>query len=318
MKQMSVLPFSEVQSSDWDTFCTQAVNATFLHTRRFLSYHGSRFEDASVCVICDDKMVGVMPAARYLSNSEIVCSHPGITYGGLIVTEWLTGARFLKALDTVAWHYADKGFSRLIYKVVPHIYHRRPAQEDLYALQRMGAHRLRVDLAAVIDLADCGGLSSRRVRALKKSQSAGIVVDANVENLGSFWKVLEKNLTSSHNASPVHSVEEMALLMDRFPNNISLRVAILEKDIVAGVVLFDSVRVRHCQYIGSSEIGRDKGALDAIFNSSIREASELGFRFFSFGISTEEEGKVLNEGLYTFKNEFGASGVVHEFYELTL
>lgn len=318
MMRISVLPFDEDQSRGWDAFCAHAVNATFLHTRRFLSYHGSRFEDASVCVICEDKVVGVMPAARHPSDSATVCSHPGITYGGLVTTEWLTGAKFLAALEAVTQYYAEKGFARLLYKVVPHIYHRRPAQDDLYALQRMGARHSRVDLAAVIDLADRGTLSSRRARALKKSQRAGIVVDSDAGSLGSFWRVLEENLASRHGARPVHSAEELALLMGRFPENISLRVARLENDIVAGVVLFDSARVRHCQYIGASKAGRDKGALDAVFDRSIQEAFELGLRFFSFGISTEEEGKVLNEGLYTFKSEFGASGVVHEFYELSL
>ena len=141
MTHVSVIPFSDAQSSDWDAFCADAVNATFLHTRRFLSYHGSCFEDASVCVLHKGQVVGVIPAAREPSDSTTVCSHPGITYGGLVTTDSLTGARFLMVLEAVAQYYADKGFTRLLYKAVPHIYHRRPAQDDLYALQRMGAHR---------------------------------------------------------------------------------------------------------------------------------------------------------------------------------
>jgi lipid II:glycine glycyltransferase (peptidoglycan interpeptide bridge formation enzyme) len=130
--------------------------------------------------------------------------------------------------------------------------------------------------------------------------------------------VLEENLTKRYGVHPVHSRGDLALLMERFPENISLRVALEKNDIVAGVVLFDSARVRHCQYIGASQAGRKLGGLDAVFDRCIREASEYGLRFFSFGISTEAEGRILNEGLHTFKTEFGASGVVHEFYELSL
>ena len=39
---------------------------------------------------------------------------------------------------------------------------------------------------------------------------------------------------------------------------------------------------------------------------------------FDFGISTEERGTVLNEGLITQKEEFGASAVVYDVYELSL
>jgi hypothetical protein len=318
MTHVSVIPFSDAQSSDWDAFCARAVNATFLHTRRFLSYHGSYFEDGSVWVLYKDQVVGVMPAARQPADSTTVCSHPGITYGGLVTTESLTGARFLMALEAVAQYYADKGFTRLLYKAVPHIYHRHPAQDDLYALQRMGARRYRTDLAAVIDLVERGTPSLRRARGLKKAQNAGVTVDAGAAYLNEFWEVLEENLTNRYGVRPVHSREELALLMERFPENISLRVALEANDVVAGVVLFDSARVRHCQYISASNAGRKLGGLDAVLDRCIRDACQGGLRFFSFGISTEAEGKILNEGLYTFKTEFGASGVVHEFYELSL
>jgi GNAT acetyltransferase-like protein len=315
---VSVIPFSEDQSASWDVFCDHAVNATFLHTRRFLSYHGSRFEDASVSVVVNDKLVGVVPAARLPSDSSTVCSHPGITYGGLIGTEWLTGAKSLISLEAVARHYAEGGFARLLYKAVPHIYHRRPAQDDLYALQRIGARRYRTDLAAVIDLADRGAASSRRTRGLKKAQAGGVALGVGVQHIANFWALLEENLSSRHGVRPVHSEHELALLMERFPDNISLHVAKKANEVIAGVVVFDSTRVRHCQYIGVSEAGRELCGLDAIFDHCIAEALRRGLRFFSFGVSTEADGEVLNEGLHTFKSEFGASGVVHEFYELLL
>jgi lipid II:glycine glycyltransferase (peptidoglycan interpeptide bridge formation enzyme) len=108
------------------------------------------------------------------------------------------------------------------------------------------------------------------------------------------------------------------LLMGRFPDSISLQVAMQADEVVAGVLVFESERVRHSQYIGATEAGRDLGGLDAVFDCCIGEALQRGLRFFSFGVSTESEGEVLNDGLHTFKSEFGASGIVHEFYELPL
>jgi hypothetical protein len=316
--QISILPYTHARSAVWDAFCDDANNATFLHTRQFLSHHGSRFEDASVCVMNEGQIVGAMPAARDPSDSTAVSSHPGITYGGLVASQWLTGSRSLMALEAIAEYYKKAGFARLLYKVVPHIYHRRPAQDDLYALYRMGARRCRTELAAVIDLADRGAVSSRRLRALNKAKQSGISIKKGNAYVTKFWHVLTDNLASQHNVRPVHSEEEMVSLMESLPQNISLCVALDSDEIVAGVVLFDFLRVRHCQYIGTSETGRQKAALDAVFDHCIREATQRSLRYFSFGISTEEQGNILNTGLHTFKTEFGASGIVHEFYEFSL
>ncbi|MCC2641896.1 MAG: methicillin resistance protein [Nitrospira sp.] len=316
--QISVVPYTHARRAEWDAFCHESNNATFLHTRRFLSYHGSRFEDASLFVIHEGQVVGVLPAARDPFDSTTISSHPGITYGGLVVSEWLTGDRSLVALERIAEYYKKSGFTRLTYKVVPYIYHRRPAQDDLYALYRIGARRYRTDLAAVIDLEDRGAISSRRLRAIKKARKNGISITKGSAFISNFWSVLTENLATQHNVCPVHSEQEMASLMESMPNDISLCVALDSDEIIAGVVLFDFLRVRHCQYIGVAEAGRRKAALDLVFDSCIQEADQLGLRFFSFGISTEHQGQMLNAGLHTFKTEFGAGGIVHEFYEFSL
>lgn len=41
-------------------------------------------------------------------------------------------------------------------------------------------------------------------------------------------------------------------------------------------------------------------------------------QYFDFGISNEEEGRYLNEGLVAQKEGFGARAVVHDFYRLKL
>ncbi len=41
-------------------------------------------------------------------------------------------------------------------------------------------------------------------------------------------------------------------------------------------------------------------------------------KYFDFGISTEKEGHFLNEGLIAFKESFGGSAVIHDFYEISV
>jgi hypothetical protein len=136
--------------------------------------------------------------------------------------------------------------------------------------------------------------------------------------LAAYWRVLEWALGTRHGAAPIHTVEEMALLMDRFPGDIELVTGTLGGEVVAGTVLFHAATATHTQYLAAGPAGRETSALDAGMVDCIAAATRAGNRWFSFGTSNEDGGRVLNEGLYRWKTEFGAGGVVHEFYRLVL
>ena len=316
---MRVLPYVEAEHREpWDAWCAAAPEATLLHTRRFLSYHGSRFDDRSLVIEEGGRWLGVLPAAVHPTEPAVVVSHPGATYGGLVHGGALRGEAALQALRLAARHYAGQGHQRLQYKAVPHIYHRAPMQDDLYALFRLGARRCRCDLSSCIDLAHRLPTSERRRRGAKKAARAGLRYAEGLEHAGGLWTVLQDNLARRHGARPVHTLEELQLLAQRFPQHITLHVALLGEAVLAGLVLFRSPTVVHAQYIAASEAGHECSALDGLFEQVIAQAAASGVRYFDFGISNEDQGRVLNEGLHRFKSEFGAGGVVHEFYELDL
>src|SRR5688572_1838279 len=117
---MKVLPYAQESATEWDEFVAGAPMATFLHTRRFLSYHGERFKDVSV-MIRDEKaaLIGLLPAAIDNADPERVVSHPGITYGGLLHRGKLSGEDMLKAFVSLKTHYLQRGFKMLRYHPVP-------------------------------------------------------------------------------------------------------------------------------------------------------------------------------------------------------
>lgn len=316
---MHIEPYRESSAADWDQFCEAAHNATLLHTRRFLSYHGDRFADHSL-ILRDDKgaIVGLFPAAVSPADDGLIVSHPGLTYGGLIHQAGLYGERLIAALSAVCAHYAEAGFDRLLYKVVPRIYHRVPAEDDLYALFRLDARLVRRDLSATVDLAHRGKVSQRRARGCRKARKQGLDIRHDMADLPAYWALLNDVLSDRHDARPVHSLAEMQLLAQRFPNAIRLMTAFDADRMVAGVVLFVTDTVMHAQYIAASPAGYAVNALDLLFERAIAEADAAGLRYFDFGISNEQAGRVLNQGLYQFKHEFGAGGCVHEFYEMVL
>ena len=302
----------------WDEFCAHSYCSTFLHTRRFLSYHGERFQDRSIVIEHAGDWVGVMPAALEAENAHVVVSHPGSTFGGIVQQGGLRGSAMLDGLRAIRLLLCDAGLERLRYKAVPYIYHRSPAQDDLYGLSRLGAWRYRCDLTTCIDVPSRLPISTRRRRSLKRASASALSIASGRDHLPALWPVVEQNLAERHGVRPTHSLQEMTELTSRFPEEISIFVSKLDGEIVAGIVLFTSARVVHAQYIASTQRGMEVSALDALLDASINKAAAGGIRYFDFGISTEAQGTALNDGLYRFKSEFGGSGIVHEFYELDL
>ena len=116
---------------------------------------------------------------------------------------------------------------------------------------------------------------------------------------------------------PVHSLQEIELLKTRFPENIKLYCACLNNELLAGVVMYYSGdEVAHCQYIASTELGREKKALPLLFDYLIKESAQAGYKYFDFGISTEKGGLYLNDGLLRQKFRLGGRGIVYNTFEI--
>ena len=154
MDPMKIIPFNESLTENWDRFILQeSWNGTFLHTRRFLSYHQERFKDLSLIVQNDHgKIIAIFPSAEQPDDPNSVMSHPGITYGGLVVDRHLRGEDCIASFASIRKYYQNLGYQWLLYKAVPHIYHSQPYQDDLYALFRLGAKLYRCDLSSCINL----------------------------------------------------------------------------------------------------------------------------------------------------------------------
>jgi hypothetical protein len=88
---------------------------------------------------------------------------------------------------------------------------------------------------------------------------------------------------------------------------------------LAGVVIFKVIeRTWHAQYIAASADGHARDATKLLLLEIARAASSEGAKCLSLGISSEEGGRRLNRGLYTFKSRLSAGGMAHESYEIEL
>ena len=316
---LTVTPYAAFDEGAWDELVAAAPMGTFLHTRRFLGYHGDRFEDVSLVLRDGDgRMRGVLPAAVDPADPKRVASHPGATYGGIVHDGSVAGPAMIDAVSAVAAHLRERGFERLGYAAVPWIYHRQPSNDDLYALFRLRAARSRCDLASAIDVGTRSPPSASRRRGIARAERAGVEVAQGPALVGELWPVIEENLATRHGARPVHTAAQIGVLIELFPEAITVLVARYDGNPVAGAVLFHSPCVVHAQYIASTAAATDVRALDLVLERGIGLAVEAGARFFDFGTSNREAGRVLNAGLFRYKHRFGAGGVAYEQYELDL
>lgn len=315
---LKVIEFQTTLSGQWDEFIARSHQATFLHSRKFLSYHGDKFKDRSVILADDRQWIAVFPAAEDLADRRRVISHPGATYGGLVQAGDCVGEIATESIEVLINHYKNLGFEELIFKIVPSIYHRQPYEDDAWALNNRGAQIFRSDLSTALNLKYPSEMSERRKRSLKKAGSAGLKFLDGASVIERFWPVLESSLQSRHQVKPVHSAAEMIDLMKRFPNEIRASAAELSGQISAGLVSFVSPRVWHLQYSVASPEGFKISALDALIDRAIQAARRENIEFFDFGVSTENQGKVLNDGLYGYKSEFGGGGFVYDHYRLEI
>lgn len=214
-------------------------------------------------------------------------------------------------------HYASRGFTELIYRPVPHIYHRYPAEEDLYALFRAGGALTSSLVSATTDLLAPYGFDSNSRRAIKRARAAGVACGTS-DDFAPYWQVLADCLAERHGARPVHTLAEIELLRSRFPENIVLHTATLDGRICAGVVMYLSHPVAHCQYIASTPEGRASGALPLLFSEIEARYRAEGYRWLDYGTSCEDGGRVLNTGLIRQKCGFGARAIVFNTWHVPL
>lgn len=319
---MNIIPYTETHSANWDEALPLSVQGTILQSRRFLAYHGDRFDDRSVLLLDEkDRIRGLFAAAVSPSDTKTLISHPGLTYAGLVHDASCRAAEVLEMVELLVAHYRASGFKELIWKPCPrHICRVESGLED-WALWRIQAQAFRCDLWNVADLSRPRKKSKGVKWGLGKARKAGVKIrNATHAGLSDFHAILAANLQEAHGTSPVHSLSELQDICERFPEDIRLMAAFDNSDkMLAGTLLFDVTdKCTHSQYIASTLEGREMFALNMLIEEAILAAEATKRDCFSFGASTEEEGRVLNDGLYSFKAGFGVGSAQHTHFRIGL
>lgn len=304
-----VVPYQSSYHSLWNEFVAKAKNATFLFDRDFMEYHNDRFDDFSLMVYKDEVLIAVLPANK---NGVGVYSHHGLTYGGIVVKNGIRMPDFTAAFKAILVYLNSQGIQELMIKEIPSFYTEQFSDEIKYLAFIMNAEVIRKDVCSVIRLDRPFTLSKSVKRDINSTRKRELEIERE-GNMDIFWKnILEPNLMRKFGKKPVHSIEEIQLLKKRFPNNIFQFNVLEDQKVIAGTTLFVTNQVVHAQYISIDHVVEKTGVLDFLYSALIEEYSNDKL-YFDFGISNENEGRNINQGLLFWKEKFGAQIVVQEF-----
>lgn len=317
----------------WDSFIrASSINGNFLQSRRFLSYHPEvRFEDFSL-LYADKKgnLRALIPGAvRNVDGRRIFVSHPGSTYGGIVIDEKTSSAkRFQALLDELLSFLTDHGFDGVDLRFPPDFMWKRndsPLVEYVLHLNGFGEFD---ELTTYIDFATykesvLSNFSQGKRTNVNNGKKKGLHFEilSKREDVEYFHELLTANL-EKYNASPVHTVEELwDLYSARLPGEtefVGVRSA-EGKLLAAGwLFLFEEMNSVHTQYLCADLEYASLSPMTFLYYSCIEHCKEKGYRYLSWGISTEKRGEELNWGLTESKEHFGSLHGVHRSYVKSL
>lgn len=312
---MTIERYTEELAAEWNSFVAQSKNGTFIFDRGYMDYHKERFADHSLIFRNGKgKIIALLPANQ---RDDRLYSHQGLTYGGLVLNAKTSLNDVMQMMVLIKNYLHANNLKSLLYKQIPTIYHRCPAEEDEYALWRNGARLEVCNIATSIPLHSSIMPPVEKCRRRRLQQSRlhcfHLVEKA---SLDLFWPILEESLMEHHGAKPVHTLQEMQLLKERFPANIECMLALRPDNSVAGgVVLYITQEVVHVQYGHASLQGYDEHVMEFIYFALIEKYKNDGHTLFlDFGTSNEENGKVLNASLVAQKEGFGGRSIAYKQY----
>ena len=318
--RIEVVRYEDSMKRMWDDAVRTSRNATFLFERDFMDYHQDRFTDASLLFVNEKgKIRGLFPA-NILADKHRIDSHGGLTYGGLLLSERTESAEVAEMFKALVFYYRSLNCHSLKYKPVPHIYHCCPAEEECYFLFLAGATLMARALSSAINLRYPLPFNNLHLRKYKNARKRNLQIKETHSLLPEFWSILQEVVIQRHSVAPVHSLSEIRKLIMNFPDHIKLYTILGNTgEVIAGSLLFLTQTTVHVQYIAANDMGREYGALDWLFHYLIETYGNNGkHTFFDFGISTENEGKKLNQGLVFQKEGLGGRAVCYDTYMLNL
>jgi len=238
---ITVKKYKNNNMNDWDSFVNISIsNKSIFFLRKFLSYHSNnKFSDHSLLIYNKNNLIALLPAA--VDDMRKLISHPGLSHGSFALKIGIGLEDILEIISAVQKYIIKHRLSGLQINSQPIIYSRQHSSYLDFALLRLGFSNLCADLTNYISIKPPEILythySDSCQRAIKKAKKSELDFTISDDYKG-FYKILESNLMQRHNVVPTHTIEEIGLLRDIFPDAINLFTVSYKGKIISGTIAF--------------------------------------------------------------------------------
>ncbi len=324
---IEIVRYHESQAEQWDAFVAQSRNGTAFHSRRFLSYHPhERFTDHSLLLRKDGHIVALLPAAEIVDQGKkSLISHPGASYGGLVLASDCSVADTGAVIDAILAYARSEKFTGLsLLRLTPSSVRRQYADDQEYWIFQRGGSVSRLEMDGSIDLSGwhedklLEHFSGKCRNAVRQAQRSGLKVKI-TEDWEAFWIILEATLASRHATKPTHDLPEIRRLKAQLGDELRLFAAFDDQRMVGGIVTVAlHSGALYTLYIAQDYAAQKVHPVHLVLTEVIRTCLLESRNVLHLGVSTEDGGKVVNEGLFFFKESFGMKPVRRESWTITL
>lgn len=311
---LEVRPYEDCLKEQWENFIYHFANGNFIHYRSFLEYHGGRFEDASIMVWDGRRLMAVFPAHK-IGNQ--IFSHNGLSFGGWIFKEGLNNADQKAIVKLTITFFKEKGIRKITIRPIPDFYWKDSNSLGFKDYSCLGFNSIEEKATFLLPLPAVNRRQISKRWKIRKSHIKPLEVSESLD-YEVFWNNLLVPLYSKKiGITPVHTLEEICKLKTLFPNKIRLFLVNEGKDLLAGIVVFETAMVAKLQYIASSDEGKKSRSLDYLMDHIIKKDFR-DKKFLDLGTVHHPLTNESVEGLITWKESWGAKPFLIPTYFIKL
>ena len=315
---MKIVKYKNNEHLDiWDKYVQKSNNGTIFHLRRFLNYHQERnFEDCSLMFYDKNIIQGVFSGAIV---NNCLYSHPGASFGGFVYND-LSFDSSKKMVELLIQYACKNKLTEIIIIPPPFIYYQLYNEAMEYCLHYKGFNIEEYYISSFVDLRKNieNQIHSRKKRYIRKTENNIMIKES--KNLESFYPILLDN-KSRHNTKPTHTLNELKILMDKFPNDIVLLLSYHENQIIGGALNFITNQNSCILFYNMIDYNyKDLQPASLQIYKSLEWAKQNGLCFLDIGVSQLYEGNKIipHDSLINFKEQFGAKAMIRKVMKLKL
>lgn len=324
--------YQDKDETMWDDFVlNQAVNGTFLQTRRFLNYHKpGKFDDASILFFNDkNNLMAVCPACTVEGeqNKRIFFSHKGSTFGGLIIMDKYYKTHYLlELIEMLKTYLLNENYDEAYLKITPSIFSKDNDDLLSYCLQYNNWYEYK-EISTYIDYEHykddiISNLAQGKRTNVHNCVKQGVELKEldEDEQIIEFYDILSENLLK-YDAKPVHTIDELLeFKKSRLKDEVGFYGLFLDGKMIAASMMFyfHNSQTAHTQYLAARQEYNTLSPMSFLYYSMIVEMKNKKFKKLSWGIATEDLGRYLNISLITSKENYGSRYSTNSIYYINL